>query len=266
MKTPKKIEDTLLERLLKDLGLSENEIKVYLTLSEHGSLSVPSLVRLTKINRTTIYSIADQLISKGIVLEDVARKKAGFMALPPENLLRIPDRIAAEAKQIRGKAERLILELNKLQKKSAYPVPKVALIQEGYIAEHMVSQAYRLAQDAVEFGQGKVYGFTDSTFLKTYWDIVDDFLEHQEIRKVDFHLIGERSNEELELLSRGYKHRKVKFWHPSIDFNCSLWVYGSFVIMVITKQRPYYLLEIHDEVLAYNLRLVFEGLWGSIAE
>ena len=261
----KKIEEQLLERLSRELGLTDKETLVYLTLAEHGNLSVPSLVRLTGINRTTVYSVADQLIDKGIVIEDVSRKKGGFMALPPEALTNIAERAEAEAKQIRGRAERMIIELNKLNKKSAYPIPKVALIPEDQIAEHMVTQAHRLAEDVLQYGHGTIWGFTDSTFLEKYWDTVNKFLGHGKIKQTQLKLIGERSEFEARLAASGYKHRQTKFWHEHFDFTASLWVYGTFVVMVITRQRPYYLIEIHDEALANNLRLVFMGLWHSIA-
>lgn len=262
----KKTEELLLPRLLRELGFSEKEITVYLALAEHGTLSVPSLVRLTGINRTTVYSVADQLIDKGVVIEDVSRKKGGFMALPPEALHTIADRTEAEAKQMRGRAERLIIELNSLNKKSAYPVPKVALVPEDQIAEHMVTQAPRLAEDVLRFGDGTIWGFTDSTFLHKHWDTVHAFLGHSKIRQTRLKLIGERSEVEDLLAQSGYKHRETRFWHAQYDFSCSLWIYGTFVVMVITRQRPYYLLEIHDEVLASNLRLVFQGLWHSLPE
>lgn len=268
MATPlqKKVEEKILPRLLRELSFTEKEITVYLALAEHGNLSVPSLVRLTGINRTTIYSVADQLMDKGVVIEDVSRKKGGFMALPPEALMKVADRIEAEAKQMRGRAERLIIELNQLNKKSAYPVPKVALIPEDQIAEHMISQAPRLAEDALKFGDGTVWGFTDATYVQKYWDTVQQFLAHPKIKQVKLKLIGERSETETLLAQNKHVHRQVKFWYEHFDFTCSMWIFGTFVILVITRQRPYYLLEIHDEVLASNLRLVFSGLWESLPE
>lgn len=261
-----KKEESLLVRLLHEMGFTDNEITVYLALSEHGSLTIPALVRLTGIHRTTVYSVTDQLLDKGVIAEDAAMRKSGFMALPPENLLTIADRYEADLRQLRGKAERIVIELNKLNVKSAYPVPKVLLVQEDQIAEHMQSQADRLAEDALRFGNGTVWGFTDQTYLERYWDTVQTFLSHQKIRQVKLRLIGERGTAEHNLKQNGFTHRQIKFWHAHLDFTCSLWVYGTFVVMVITRQRPYYLLEIHDEVLANNLRLVFQGLWETIPE
>ncbi len=262
----KKVEEKILPRLLHELSFTDKEITVYLALAEHGNLSVPSLVRLTGINRTTIYSVADQLMDKGVVIEDVSRKKGGFMALPPEALMKVADRIEAEAKQMRGRAERLIIELNQLNKKSAYPIPKVALIPEDQIAEHMISQAPRLAEDALKHGGGAVWGFTDATYLQRYWDSVHEYLSNPKIKQIQINLIGERSDVENAMLESKHSHRKIRFWHEKFNFTCSMWVFGTIVIMVITQQRPYYLLEIHDEVLATNLRLVFSGIWESLPE
>lgn len=259
-----KKEEGLLTRLLHEIGFTDKEVLVYLTLSEHGSLTVPSLVRLTGLRRTTIYSVTDQLIEKGVIVEDAIKHRSGFIALPPENLHKIADRYEADLRQLRGKAERLIIELNKVNVKSAYPVPNIILIQEDQIAEHMTEQASRLAEDALRFGNGTVWGFTDQTYLDRYWEHVPKFLNHPKIKQLKLRLIGERGLAEDKMANNAFTHREIKFWQANPDFTCSMWVYGTFVIMVITRQRPYYLIEIHDEVLANNLRLVFQNLWTTI--
>lgn len=259
-----KKEESLLIRLLHEIGFTDKEITVYLALSEAGSLTIPDLVHLTGLNRTTLYSVTDQLLTKGVIAEDAIKRRSGFIALPPENLLKITDRYEADLRQLRGKAERIVIELNKLNVKSAYPVPAVILVPEEQIMEHMITQAGRLADDALQYGEGHIWGFTDETYLKRFADTVPKFLNHPKVKQTKLHLIGERGTSEAELKAKGFTHREIRFWHEHLDFSCSLWVYGTLTIMVITRQRPYYLIEIRDEVLANNLRLVFKSLWETI--
>jgi len=39
---------------------------------------------------------------------------------------------------------------------------------------------------------------------------------------------------------------------------------GSYVIFIMTKQRPFYLVEIHDSVIAHNSRELFKTIWEKI--
>ena len=52
---------------------------------------------------------------------------------------------------------------------------------------------------------------------------------------------------------------------PAAGFDSSLWVIGHYTIMVSTRQKPHYLVEIHDTVLTRNQRQLFKSLWTSAA-
>jgi predicted transcriptional regulator len=54
----------MLETNLKNLGLSEKEIAVYLEVLKHGRVGPTQVSKITKINRTTVYSVAKELMKK----------------------------------------------------------------------------------------------------------------------------------------------------------------------------------------------------------
>lgn len=76
----------MLEKFLKNLGLSEKEVQVYLKLLSVGNISVIELAKLTDINRTTLYPILESLEKKELVSEVKEGKKVRFQAEPPERL------------------------------------------------------------------------------------------------------------------------------------------------------------------------------------
>ncbi len=45
------------------------------------------------------------------------------------------------------------------------------------------------------------------------------------------------------------------------NFTANTWVCGDYLILISTHQRPFYLIEIHDAMLAYNIRELFKKLW-----
>ena len=54
--------------------------------------------------------------------------------------------------------------------------------------------------------------------------------------------------------------RDIRFSHD-VDFTSSVWVGGEYLVMIVTKQHPFYLLEIHDATLSHNMREVFKKMW-----
>jgi len=105
--------------LLKEYGLSEKEIAVYLSLINLGPSPVRSLSLESKVNRGTTYDILKNLISQGLVSYYNRESHQYFVAEPPEKLM-----TAVEQKQ-------KDLELVKDKIKENLPELKLAFEREG---------------------------------------------------------------------------------------------------------------------------------------
>ncbi len=74
-------------QLLKKLGFSENEIKIYLAALECGISSAQTIAETAKVKRTTAYSVLSYLISRGVVGKTKIKGKTRFVPEPPQRLL-----------------------------------------------------------------------------------------------------------------------------------------------------------------------------------
>ena len=90
----------MLENNLKNLGLTDKETIVYLEVLKNGRVSPTDVAKATKINRTTVYSVAKELIKKGLFLEGLAGQAASLLAVQPQNLKFL---IQKEEKQLEEK-------------------------------------------------------------------------------------------------------------------------------------------------------------------
>ena len=77
----KKIED-----FLANLGLSENETKVYLSMLCLGRATVLQISKSSEVPRTTVYSIIEKLNQKGLTRTEVQGFKKKYVAESPERL------------------------------------------------------------------------------------------------------------------------------------------------------------------------------------
>ncbi|MBU0930129.1 MAG: hypothetical protein KJ623_03580, partial [Nanoarchaeota archaeon] len=75
--------------LLKEVGLTEIEIKVYLMLLKEGSSLAGEIVRKTGIHRRSIYDSIERLIEKGLVSYIKTNNRKYFEAVDPSRLLEI---------------------------------------------------------------------------------------------------------------------------------------------------------------------------------
>lgn len=75
-----------LSETLQKLGLSEKEAAIYLAGLELGPASVKALAIKSKVKRTTIYQLLDDLKVKGLFKESLRKKKLLYVAAHPNQL------------------------------------------------------------------------------------------------------------------------------------------------------------------------------------
>src|SRR6266404_2239181 len=91
--------------ILKNFGLSEKEIAVYLALVELGPSSVRDISAKSKVNRGTSYDILKSLMNIGIVSYYNKESKQYFIAEPPEKLLSAIDQKKENLDEVREHIE-----------------------------------------------------------------------------------------------------------------------------------------------------------------
>lgn len=84
---------------LTNIGLRENEAKIYLSCLSLGPSKVVSIARDAQVKRTTAYSILDALQLKGLVTIEYKGLKQLFAAESPEHLSRILESRHTQLKQ-----------------------------------------------------------------------------------------------------------------------------------------------------------------------
>ncbi|MEK6891066.1 MAG: helix-turn-helix domain-containing protein, partial [Nanoarchaeota archaeon] len=74
-------------KALEKLGLSGNEIKVYLVLNDNGSLKAGRISKIAKIDRSSAYNSLKLLLEKGLASYVLVGEIKYFQATGPKRLL-----------------------------------------------------------------------------------------------------------------------------------------------------------------------------------
>ena len=69
-----------LSKLLKEYGLNDKEIKIYIYLVGNNQLTAYRIAKETKIHRSTCYDILEKLIQKSFVSKTEEKTKAFYSA------------------------------------------------------------------------------------------------------------------------------------------------------------------------------------------
>lgn len=250
-----------IEEVLKTLGLKEKDRLVYQTIAENGKIAPARISRLTKINRTTVYSITSELKRKGLIREGVGDKVTYWSVANDADL----DRVITRERETLAKKEETVQTLKEVLKNmpssKTFSIPKIRYIEEDELDSYLYE-----ATPKWEESLGKTdptwWGFQDHTFVEHFEKWIDWYWRRAP-KEFDLKLFSNDSTIEKHMVEKQFTKRQIRFWDEKTDFTGTLWITGDYVTMIQTNERPFYLVEIHDRVLAHNMREVFRRLWGT---
>lgn len=174
--------------ILKNFGLSEKEIAIYLSLIELGPSSVREISNKSKVNRGTTYDILKALIALGIVSYYNKATKQYFAAEEPEKLLSAIDQKKEDLDEVRGSIqENLPLIRTLFEKQGGKPVVKF------YEGSKGVRQIFEDVLDEVSSAADKsyyLYSSATAEHRKNVYGSMPDFSEKRIKKSIKVKIIS----------------------------------------------------------------------------
>jgi len=76
-----------MEKILEKIGLTKNEVKIYLKLLELGLTTSGAIIKKTGIHNSKVYDGLERLANKGLVTHVIIANTKNFKAVSPDRLL-----------------------------------------------------------------------------------------------------------------------------------------------------------------------------------
>lgn len=254
----------MIDQTLSKLGLNEKEIQVYLEVYKRGRVSPSTVSKATGINRSTVYSVAKNLKKRGLIDEDFAGAASYLALLDPTNMQIIVDKEKRELKQKETLVSQALAELEELPTSKVREVPKIRYIEDSDLTDYLFLRADEWNKSAASV-DNTWWGFQDHTLAKHFKEWIADFWTKRESAKeVQLKLLSNDTKVEQEIKQLRFENRNIKFWKQGLEFTSTTWIVGDYIIMIYTKERPFYLIEIYNPTLSLNLREVFKNIWQDL--
>jgi sugar-specific transcriptional regulator TrmB len=116
-----------LAKALEQIGLNENESRVYLASLELGTSTAQHIAAKATVSRPNTYIMIESLIKKGLMSSVTKGKKRYFVAAPPKDLKHLFDRELQEISEKRDVLDKLLPDLSAIT--SAASAPKFSLFE-----------------------------------------------------------------------------------------------------------------------------------------
>jgi sugar-specific transcriptional regulator TrmB len=234
---------------LKDIGLSNNEIDVFVALLKLKAASANEISKHSHVHRTNVYDTLTSLAEKGLVSYTVKEKKKLFIAEEPEKLLALA----------REREERLIELIPQLRflriKKDELPDVNV---YRGITAFRMMLEGFLEKGETIY-----VYG-APANAPEVLGPFIQSFHKRRIAKKIQMlHIYNQAAAERVNLLNK-MKHTKAKSLPAWFQSFVSVNICGDEVVFMFwagleSKQLP--VIRICNQAMADSFKKQFFLMW-----
>lgn len=243
--------------ILKQLGFSEKEIRVYLALLKNGPSSVRTLAQASGINRGTTYDILKSLKESSLVSYYHKDTKQFFVSEDPSALYKTLEQRIESLKEVKQNLIHLIPELKSLFNKAGdKPVVKY---YEGFNgAKIVLSDVLKVTESSAE----KIYYVFSSAAIRDYLykdKAFPNFTKERIKRKIKVRAISLGHKGTIATLSEK-KSLNTKKSSPTY-----ILIYPGRVAMIsVNSLKQPLALIIEDEALFITQKQLFEFIWQAL--
>ncbi|MFH1895028.1 MAG: helix-turn-helix domain-containing protein [archaeon] len=242
-----------MEEELREFGLTENEIKIYLALLKLGTSSPAEIVQKTGFSRSYVYDALGRLMEKEIVSSVLKDEKKNFTATEPKRLEEMAlERVA--------KIQNILPALEKIQKGSEEEI-KVEVFKGKFIYKTLFRD---ILSSLKKGGEILIFGFDDTFLAKTdpfFKLYLDQYYAKAKKLKIIEKLIARKES----FLLNYPKTTKTRFLPEEFVGNVAFEVYSNKVGLFLWGLPNYFIL-IENKTVADSYRKQFSILWDKAKE
>jgi len=230
---------------LKQLGLTNTEIKIYITLLELGPSLASAIAKKSLVNRAVTYHVLENLIKKGLVSYVIKENRKYFNAAEPKGLLAI-------LKEKEETIKEIIPRLDALKKP-----PKERFIIEVFEGK----EGFKTVMNDV-LKEGKEYfilGFTGKgPEIAKYWYA---HWQRRRIKKKILRKVLFPKSMKGTLFVK-YPLTKAKFFPENYQTPASALIYGKDKVLIfLPLQKDFAGIRITNKKIFQSYKAYFNLLW-----
>ena len=244
----------LVEKTLRDIGLSNNESLIFGVLLQSRSMLASHIALETHLNRTTTYGVLKELIKKGLVSKDTRHGMSVYQSIAPKLLPAYIGRRREELEEQEKALRKIVPQLN-LMREKIKTLPNVRFFEgvEG------VKQAY---EDTLINNKGKqLHDFTgtDAIYKKMGIEWLRYYWNKRSKLGIQCTVIAPDTEWSAIMKSEDKKYlRTTKLIPGEFPFDSEIDIYDNKVGVFSFSQESPVAIIIEDETIKRTMRIFFD--------
>jgi len=219
-------------KILEQIGLSKNEIKIYFALLELEQSTATPIVKRSGVPNSKVYPTLDKLIKRGLVSYIVKNNVKYFQASDPENIIDLLNEKEKQLSQQKDEIKRLIPQIEYKRKLAKHK--QEATIYEGFegikVAFNNILNKVPKNQEYYVFTLGEELGKSE---LKHFFR---DYHKKRIQKRIKVKLIANQKIKTTFLKHHQYKNMKIKF--SKFKLPTGIFIYEDYVMTVVWIGDP----------------------------
>jgi sugar-specific transcriptional regulator TrmB len=240
-----------MEEKLKLLGLTDNEIKVYIAILKECKCTGTKLRQKTGIANSRVYAALDTLLQKGIITYEKRQKGKIYSALEPE--------VIKEFMQERmKKIEEVIPYLKTLQQKEKETTETAVF--EGF--QGFKSALYKMVNECPKGGTIDILGFSNQAYKnEKLAALLRDVNKVSKVKKHKFRMILDNKKNEFFEQRKKEDLGQIRFMEKGFRSPAAIDIFQDYVFILLWEETPYAFV-IRNKNIAEGFKIYFNFLWN----
>lgn len=238
-----------MEEELKEFGLSNNEIAIYLALLKTGTTTANRLTSVTGIKRSTTYDNLNLLINKGIVSRFSKDNVQFFAAADPKKIVHL---LEDKKKRI----QKIIPQLNKI-KKTIKEKTKVTFYEGRKGVLTVLNDIIDQKKELLFYGSRKMA-------LIALQHYPENFIQKRADNNIKLKAVLSQEDKEDPI----YKIKKIsqlssiRFSKSLNQIQSNIFIYGNRVAFMTSEENPSGIIIKNDQIVEQQKK-IFSILWKT---
>ena len=253
-----------MEKILKELGLTENEARVYIAFLKKGETMAATVAKQMNMDKSSAYRAVDSLIKKDLLIANFKKRGTTYKAINPEALAA---KLQGKQRELEHQQEELKEYVKALKKQISNERETYILVETGLAA---VQQSMLRTLESAKKGDKVIrekYRLDFPYFYRReHRDFVNDFAKKRIASGVSIRQIVNFAGQDFfsPIMKNApglLKEIKIMPKEMENDFD-GIRIGGNNVTIVsFDKEKDYIVVTINDRYVAQSMRSMFDFIW-----
>ncbi|MDP2946652.1 MAG: helix-turn-helix domain-containing protein [Nanoarchaeota archaeon] len=245
----------MIESSLKKIGLTDGEIKIYLSLLELGSSTTWNITKKSGVSGSKVYEVLDRLAKKGLVSHITRNNVKYFESASPEKILDYLEIKSNEIESDKNEIKKIIPSLILKQTNSAKAEVKVFTGFEGAKTVYDIN-----VKDCKKGDEMVGWGLTDQP--KSWESYFNEKEKIRDKRGIIYKMVLNEKYKSLYDARKNYKNTYFRFFPKELEMPTSVLVWKNKVALYVVTEQPITIL-IESEAVANSFKKYFNIMWSQ---